>query len=104
MTNASWNAGDIALCVEEFEGLPIKKGKKYTVIKAFIQKSWRNPDGVLLGPAYGLIFLEVKHPLNRDGIFHERFFTKENPPEADEFDKETIDLYLGKTVKEPENA
>ena len=85
---SDWQAGDIALCVRPIQeywegsmsGFEVKAGKPYTVSRVTQGKTKK---GLLLqdGPS--------KNPLGWAAIN----FVKVTPPEADEFDKETIELY-----------
>ena len=80
-----WEPGDLALCVDDvrypidFETgpLPIKRGRFYTIDSVF---------NSFLG--LGVHLIGVDEPR---GYFVTRFI-KVTPPEADEFDREVIDL------------
>lgn len=91
MSGDNWQAGDLALCVDARSTHYIhgngglKRGRAYTV------------RGIAC--RYGLFLEEIAdgNPLG----YRKSRFIKVTPPEADEFDRETIALLTGKPIREP---
>lgn len=93
---SGWEVGDLALCVVDGVAINehgtavdatglLKKGRVYLVI------------GIA---RYDSLFVEGATAIyQRNGVgFNRKRFIKVTPPEADEFDRETIDLYRGTPV------
>lgn len=90
----NWQAGDIALCIEErgydvpAPNLNPRKGRFYTV-----KHTTPNPvDPDILGLAFTVAPTVA---------FNSKYFRKVTPPAADEFDRETIALMRGAPAKVP---
>lgn len=93
-----WQAGDLALCVSG--GEYVHTGHLYTVT-GVIAALWVGggdevDTAIVLAEASNLENVSFRHP---QGPFWHGWFRKVTPPEADEFDREVIDLM--RPVKEP---
>lgn len=99
---SEWQVGDLALCVgvdphseEQASGWSVKVGQVVTVavVEAAIDEN---------GFWTSLNFAEEpSHELWNDWGFDAAFFRKVTPHEADEFDRETIELMNRAPAKEP---
>ena len=89
-----WKVGDLALCVRAcpFGNDATRPGHAYSVTQ--IRINGVNWDGTR---STGLRFQGVA----RWGYSDSRRFVKVTPPEADEFDRETIELLNRAPAKEP---
>ncbi|MGN6290415.1 MAG: hypothetical protein ACTHNA_14265 [Sphingopyxis terrae] len=100
-----WKVGDLALCVslgaggydDPVDPVPpaIRVGSSYTVTGVFAGVHVNGDPGI------GLKLKEAKPTLFGAAGFDANMFVKITPPEADEFDRETIDLMNGAPVGEP---
>ena len=83
-----WQVGDLALCVNATDGSQgwagslLREGAVYTV---------ENASMVCFSGEHVLVLNEVKAPDYTEG-FNVTRFIKITPPEADEFDREVIEL------------
>lgn len=94
---SGWEVGDLALCLAG--GEVTRAGSLYTVRDVLIPDEAREEKGVRYTNTSGYSCLRFVGTVARAGQWAtERRFIKVTPPEADEFDRETIDLMLGKPI------
>lgn len=89
-----WAPGDLALCISDHDAdgvltPEIAKGRTYTVIDVdeCLYEGDGDEDTII-----GLELAEVDPMGREDDCFDARQFVKITPPDADEFDREVIDL------------
>lgn len=94
-----WQVGDLALCVDDSRrpvtsrDTGLRCGRVYTVTDVMVVP--------VVPPRTGLALGGVDMSAFRFGLAGAMRFVKVTPPEADEFDRETIDLMNGAPVGEP---
>lgn len=100
-----WAPGDLALCVNA--GAIRSPSGRLCVILSALRRGAVYTVGVVvvsrLTETTDLVLREVRTNSDTGGFIASRFI-KVTPPEADEFDRETIELMRGKPAKGPRHA
>ena len=91
---SDWQPGDIALCVigGKIDNSPYKLGE-YPAAGKFYTVEYVGPLDFLTGIDQALWFKDAPKNWSGQRVWGQLRFVKVTPPEADEFDKEVIELY-----------